>query len=64
MEELREAAIVKSLSKRSDIVLCVHGINKNYCATCKAKKPAKSTRAKKNAAAADAAAEPEAKSAE
>jgi hypothetical protein len=63
MEELREAAIVKSLSKRSDIALCVHGINKRFCTTCANKKPAKSTKSKKAAAegaapAAEASAEP------
>jgi len=47
MEELREAAIVKSLSKRSDIALCVHGINKRYCTTCANKKPSKSVKTKK-----------------
>jgi hypothetical protein len=56
MEELRSAAIVKSLAKRSKIDLCVHGINKTYCASCLAKKQAKSPKAKKAAAAAAAAA--------
>lgn len=56
MEELREAAIVKSLSKRSDIALCVHGINKRYCTTCANKKPAKATKTKKAELQADAAA--------
>ena len=59
MEELREAAIVKSLSKRSDIALCVHGINKRYCTSCANKKHANSTKSKmaQTEAAADGATE-------
>lgn len=53
MEELRNAATVKSLSKRSNVDLCVHGINKSYCQVCAAKKAAKSTRVKKAAPVAD-----------
>jgi hypothetical protein len=62
VEDLREAAIVKSLSKRSKIALCVHGINKAYCTYC-AKAPAKKSK-KKAADAAPADAAPEAPPAE
>ena len=35
LEELREALIQKALGKRSNITVCVHGINKYYCTYCK-----------------------------
>ncbi len=57
MEALKEAGVVKSLSKRATLALCVHGINKKYCKTClSAKKPAKKSA---KAAAAEAEASPE-----
>jgi hypothetical protein len=50
---------VKSLAKRSKTDLCVHGINKAYCASCLAKKQSKSSKSKKAAASADAQPAPE-----
>jgi len=61
LEELREALIQKALGKRSNITVCVHGINKYYCTYCKqpkvkapkepkAPKAAKAPKAPKNAA--------------
>jgi hypothetical protein len=35
---LKDAAIVKTLSKRSAVALCIHGINKKYCNHCAAAK--------------------------
>jgi hypothetical protein len=48
IEEQREALIQRSLARRANITLCVHGINTNYCKTCEAKKtkaPKKKTKA-------------------
>lgn len=50
--ELRDALIVKALSKRSKVDLCTHGINKKFCSFCEAKKK----RSKSSTAAAAAAA--------
>ena len=60
LKELREALIQKALGKRSNITVCVHGINKYYCTYCKqpkvkvpkepkAPKAAKTPKAPKNA---------------
>ena len=39
-EELKNAATVKTLGKRSGVALCLHGINKKYCKFClDSKKP-------------------------
>ncbi|HEY3321662.1 MAG TPA: hypothetical protein VGP72_14425 [Planctomycetota bacterium] len=35
---MKDAAIVKTLSKRSAVALCIHGINKKYCNHCAAAK--------------------------
>ena len=49
MEELKNAATVRALSKHVTVALCVHGINTKYCKTCLSKKPAKASRAKQSA---------------
>jgi hypothetical protein len=39
-EELKNAATVRTLGKRSGVALCLHGINKKYCKYClESKKP-------------------------
>ena len=39
-EELKNAATVRLLSKRSGVALCLHGINKKFCKYClDSKKP-------------------------
>jgi hypothetical protein len=48
LEQRREALIQRSLGRRANIELCLHGINKYYCTHCTAKKAAKPA---KNAAA-------------
>lgn len=41
-EERKAALTLRSMGKRGDISLCIHGINEKYCKTCLAKKAAKS----------------------
>jgi hypothetical protein len=48
--ELREAMIVKTLSKRSKVDLCTHGINKKFCSFCEAKKKRTKAPASKDSA--------------
>jgi hypothetical protein len=53
LEERREALIQRSLGRRANITLCVHGINKYYCKTCEAKTAKAPKKSAKTAAAAE-----------